>query len=190
MPMKFSFIFFLFVCLFCVVAETRFLCSASPGCSGTCSVDQASLKLRDPSASASWVLGWKAYATTAWLKFFFLITGCVCAQLGWGRGTWAMVICGGQRTVLQSQFFPSAFMWDLQMECSWRGSFFSATTHWPISPAWGVLDHINWSENVHPECVEQFWHLLAENQGESPCFMPALFFILLASASSWFMGFI
>jgi hypothetical protein len=38
----------------------------SPGCPGTHSVDQASLKLRNPPASASQVLGLKACATTAW----------------------------------------------------------------------------------------------------------------------------
>jgi hypothetical protein len=36
----------------------------SPGCSGTHSVNQASLKLRNPPASASQVLGLKAWATT------------------------------------------------------------------------------------------------------------------------------
>jgi hypothetical protein len=48
----------------------------SPGCPGTHSVDQASLKLRNPPASASQVLGLKACATTAWLgvvlKILFL----------------------------------------------------------------------------------------------------------------------
>jgi hypothetical protein len=38
-----------------------------PGFSGTHSVDQAGLKLRNPPASASLVLGLKACATTAWL---------------------------------------------------------------------------------------------------------------------------
>jgi hypothetical protein len=36
----------------------------SPGCSGTHSVDQAGLELRNPPASASRVLGLKAWATT------------------------------------------------------------------------------------------------------------------------------
>jgi hypothetical protein len=36
----------------------------SPGCPGTHSVDQAGLKLRNPPASASRVLGLKAFATT------------------------------------------------------------------------------------------------------------------------------
>ena len=39
-----------------------------PGYPGICSVDQAGLKLRDPHASASWVLGLKAFATTAWFN--------------------------------------------------------------------------------------------------------------------------
>jgi hypothetical protein len=37
----------------------------SSGCPGTYSVDQAALELRNPPASASWVLGLKACATTA-----------------------------------------------------------------------------------------------------------------------------
>jgi hypothetical protein len=40
----------------------------SPGCPGAHSVDQAGLKLRNPPASASQVLGLKAHATTAQLK--------------------------------------------------------------------------------------------------------------------------
>jgi hypothetical protein len=50
--------------LFCFVFQNRVsLCS--PGCPGTHSVDQAGLKLRNPPASASKVLGLKACATTA-----------------------------------------------------------------------------------------------------------------------------
>jgi hypothetical protein len=62
-------IFFLFVCFVFVFFPDRvFLCS--PGCPGTHSVDQAALKLRDPLASASQVLGLKVCATTA--AFFLL----------------------------------------------------------------------------------------------------------------------
>jgi hypothetical protein len=43
--------------------ETGFLCIAL-GCPGTHSVDQAGLKLRNPPASASRVLGLKACTTT------------------------------------------------------------------------------------------------------------------------------
>jgi hypothetical protein len=52
-----------FVCVcVCVVFRDRVsLCS--PGCSGTHSVDQAGLELKNPPASASWVLGLKACAT-------------------------------------------------------------------------------------------------------------------------------
>jgi hypothetical protein len=39
----------------------------SSGCPGAHFVDQAGLELRNPPASASRVLGLKAYATTAWL---------------------------------------------------------------------------------------------------------------------------
>jgi hypothetical protein len=62
----------LFVCLFCVLFVVFFrnrvsLCS--PGCPGTHSVDQASLELRNPPASASHVLGLKACATTPGFKY-------------------------------------------------------------------------------------------------------------------------
>ena len=43
-------------CLF-LIFEMEFLCS--PDCPGTCSADQAGLKLGDPPASASQVLGLK-----------------------------------------------------------------------------------------------------------------------------------
>jgi hypothetical protein len=53
-------------CLFCFVFRDRVsLCS--PGCPGTHFVDQAGLELRNPPASASRVLGLKAWATTAQL---------------------------------------------------------------------------------------------------------------------------
>jgi hypothetical protein len=45
----------------------------SPGCPGTHSVDQAGLQLRNPSASASQLLGLKACATTAWLLLLFFL---------------------------------------------------------------------------------------------------------------------
>jgi hypothetical protein len=48
----------------------------SPGCPGTHSVDQAGLELRNPPASASQVLGLKAYATTA-QPFLHFFTGMV-----------------------------------------------------------------------------------------------------------------
>jgi hypothetical protein len=43
----------------------------SPGCPGAHFVDQAGLELRNPPASASRVLGLKAYATTPGSLFFF-----------------------------------------------------------------------------------------------------------------------
>jgi len=57
----FSF-FFLFFFLFFVFRDRVSL--YSPGCPGTHFVDQAGLKLRNPPASASQVLGLKACATT------------------------------------------------------------------------------------------------------------------------------
>jgi hypothetical protein len=45
----------------------------SPGCPGTHFVDQAGLKLRNPPASASQVLGLKACATTPGLRVYLNI---------------------------------------------------------------------------------------------------------------------
>jgi hypothetical protein len=56
------FVYFLLLLLL-VFRDRVSLCS--PGCVGTHSVDQASLKLRNPPASASQVLGLKACTTTA-----------------------------------------------------------------------------------------------------------------------------
>jgi hypothetical protein len=69
----------LFVCLFCFVfvfQDRVSLCS--PGCPGTHSLDQADLKLRNPPASASQVLGLQACATTAPL---LLVTNLDCLML-------------------------------------------------------------------------------------------------------------
>jgi hypothetical protein len=57
-------LFCLFLFLFLFFQDRVFL--YHPGCSGTHSVDQAGLELRNPPASASQVLGLKACATTAW----------------------------------------------------------------------------------------------------------------------------
>jgi hypothetical protein len=67
-----SFVFiYLFIYLFRVFRDRVFLCS--PGCPGTHFVDQAGLELRHPPASASQVLGLKAWATTPVL-FIYLFT--------------------------------------------------------------------------------------------------------------------
>jgi hypothetical protein len=64
-----SFLFFSFFFFFSFRDRVS-LCS--PGYPGTRSVDQAGLKLRNPSASASQVLGQKACATTTRLVYCFL----------------------------------------------------------------------------------------------------------------------
>ena len=69
---KMSLPIFLFVWLvgwFWFFRDRVSLCS--PGCPGTYFVDQASLELRNPPASASQVLGLKACATTARLRCHF-----------------------------------------------------------------------------------------------------------------------
>ena len=66
---KCSTFFCLFVCLFFRDRVSLY----SPGCPGTHFVDQADLELRNPPASASWVLGLKACATTAQLCSTLLV---------------------------------------------------------------------------------------------------------------------
>jgi hypothetical protein len=61
---------FVFVLVWFFVFQDR-VSLYSPGCPGTCSVDQAGFKLRDPPASASRMLGLKACATTAQFKGHF-----------------------------------------------------------------------------------------------------------------------
>jgi hypothetical protein len=59
---------FFFVCLFFGFRDRVSLCN--PGYPGTHSVDQAGIKLRNPPASASQVLGSKACATTMLVSLF------------------------------------------------------------------------------------------------------------------------
>jgi hypothetical protein len=59
----------LFFFLVLVFRDRVSLCS--PGCPGSHFVDQAGIKLRNPPASASQVLGLKACATTTQLKVSF-----------------------------------------------------------------------------------------------------------------------
>jgi hypothetical protein len=59
----FIFYLFIFILFFLVFRDRISLCS--PGYSGTHSVDQVGLELRNPPASASQVLGLKACATTS-----------------------------------------------------------------------------------------------------------------------------
>jgi hypothetical protein len=59
-----------------VVQDRVSLCS--PGCPGTHSVDWAGLKIRNPPASASQILGLKVCATTARLSFKFLTFIYIC----------------------------------------------------------------------------------------------------------------
>jgi hypothetical protein len=74
----------------------------SPGCPGTHSVDQAGLKLRNPPASASQVLGLKACATTAQLSFKFLSYAVIYLLIVCRYGHWS-----SQRTTCRNQCLPS-----------------------------------------------------------------------------------
>jgi hypothetical protein len=65
------YLFFILFFYFLFFQDRVSLCG--PGCPGTHSVDQAGLKLRNPPASASRVLGLKACATTPGHIYLFLI---------------------------------------------------------------------------------------------------------------------
>jgi hypothetical protein len=58
----------------------------SPGCPGTHFVDQAGLELRNPPASASRVLGLKAWATMPGNPLFFLMEPCSWVEEGGAGG--------------------------------------------------------------------------------------------------------
>jgi hypothetical protein len=66
----FYFILFYFILFWLILIFRDRVSLYSPGCPGTHFVDQAGLKLRNPPASASQVLGLKACATTAWPSLF------------------------------------------------------------------------------------------------------------------------
>jgi hypothetical protein len=88
----------------CCFFETR-VSLYSPGCPGTHSEDQAGLELRDSPASASWMLGLRACATTArLLKKKFLTFICLFIY----HLSWAHTQDRVQRTASGSHFFPSA----------------------------------------------------------------------------------
>ena len=67
--LKFDPFFCLFGFCFCFFQDRVSLCSH--GCPGTHSVDQAGFKLRNPPASASWVLELKACTTTPGVDYIF-----------------------------------------------------------------------------------------------------------------------
>ena len=69
---------FFFFCCVCLFGDRVSLCS--PGCPVTHSVDQAGLELRNPPASASQVLGFKAGATTAQCSISLKAPVCIAAH--------------------------------------------------------------------------------------------------------------
>jgi hypothetical protein len=74
----FYFILFYFILFYFIYFLDRVsLCS--PGCPGTHSVDQAGLEIRNPSDTASQVLGLKVCATTA--QFVIIFDNCVTHRL-------------------------------------------------------------------------------------------------------------
>jgi hypothetical protein len=85
---------------FLVFRDGVSLCS--PGCPGTHSVDQAGLELRNPPASASQVLGLKAYATMPGLQIIFypyksesLITMNMVFSFNVMNNAWKWMLCYG-----------------------------------------------------------------------------------------------
>jgi hypothetical protein len=85
---------------FCFVFQDRVsLCG--PGCPRTCSVSQAGLKLKNPLASASWMLGLKACTTTQ-LSALFFKTG----SLTKSRGHWLWLANALQRPPCLRPSFP------------------------------------------------------------------------------------
>jgi hypothetical protein len=79
--------------LFLVLVSRDRVSLYSPGCPGTHFVDQAGLKLRNPPASASRVLGLKACTTTPDL-FIFLSRNEFPHSQRWGRETQIKVSAG------------------------------------------------------------------------------------------------
>jgi hypothetical protein len=80
-PGLFYWFFFLFVFVFrfiYLLGVGVALRQGFPGCPGTHSVDQAGLKLRNPSASASQLLGLKACATSARQIYLFIMHTGLC----------------------------------------------------------------------------------------------------------------
>ena len=120
---------FLFIFIFWLFWDRVSLCS--PGCPRTHFVDQADLKLRNPPASTSQVLGLKACATTAQLIFFkkwFIFTLCAlmfCLHVCLWDG--ANLIGTGLETVVTC--YVGAGNWT-KVLWAWSSSAFN---HWAIS---------------------------------------------------------
>jgi hypothetical protein len=110
-------------CLVSVFSDRVSLCS--PVCPGSHSADQANLKLRDPPASASRVLGLKA-CTTTWLQHSVstlcvcvCVCVCVCAHL-------QVCMSGTERTLVRVGF--------LLLLCGSQGSSgFGSKPLYPLS---------------------------------------------------------
>jgi hypothetical protein len=69
----FGFFCFFFFFLFSFFGFRDRVSWCSPGCPGTHSVDQAALELRNPSASASQMLGLKVCVTSNQLKYMLYV---------------------------------------------------------------------------------------------------------------------
>jgi hypothetical protein len=92
--------FFLFVCLFVLFCFFQDRVSLySPGCPGTHFVDQAGLELRNPPASASWVLGLKACAIMPGAGIFFECKKS-CGLISWGTCNFLQVQGNPSRPML------------------------------------------------------------------------------------------
>ena len=105
----------------------------SPSCPGTRSVDQVGLELRNPPASASWMLGLKTciiMPSQIWLFFMCMpvLLTCMCSM--------CMQCPGRPEEGVRSHYgWLWATMWLLGFELRTFRRAVSALTHWAISPA-------------------------------------------------------
>jgi hypothetical protein len=119
--------------LFCFFQDRVSLCS--PGSPGTRAVDQAGLKLRNPPASASQVLGLKACATTARLFNVFIL----CALVFYLH----ICLCEGVRspvTGVTDSCEPPCGYWELNPGLLDEQSVF-LTTEPPLQPNGKILKY-------------------------------------------------
>jgi hypothetical protein len=118
----------------------------SPGYPGTHSVDQAGLELRNPPASASRVLGLKAWATSAQLRFYFHLCICKC---DWCRGVHVQLLLEAMRGRWIPWNYPKRGVKGLPAQCgcwgaklrSLRNTFFKVYFHF-LHALWFACMHV------------------------------------------------
>ena len=110
-------------------------------------VDQAGLKLRDPSASASQVLGLKACATTAWWSQRFLKQGPVHEATGsWHEKqsvTLAFPLAAGPGLVASSSTYPG-LQPVAELPLPWEMGYLWGSPYLPQAPSPGPASRRSW----------------------------------------------